>query len=363
MESIQNGSSRLRSVIASPDTPVSNALRQLDEAGTGALLLCDDERRLQGLLTDGDVRRAFLRGVPFHIPCLEIATHDPIVGTPDMTAQDMLRLMQDFDVNHLPVVDGSGCVVDFALRHELAFESVAGPTAVIMAGGYGKRLHPLTENVPKPLLPVGDTPLMEIILGQLRKSGIRRVNVTTHHLAEMISDHFGDGSAYGVELNYVTETRPLGTVGGLRLMKNVHEPMLVINGDILTGVDFTRMLAYHREYHADMTIGVRKHSVQVRYGVVDCDGPHVRRIREKPEWEVLVNAGIYILEPRVARFIPADERFDMTDLLQKLLEAGRPVVSFPIFEYWMDIGTHSDYAKAQEFCAPKDLNSVADARV
>jgi dTDP-glucose pyrophosphorylase len=339
---------RLAAVAIAPSAPISDALRHLDRAGTGALVLCDDNGKLCGLLTDGDIRRAFLRGVSFDSACRQIATLDPIVANPNTTPAEFLSLMRRFDVNHVPVVDDKGVAVDLIVQRDVVHDGSDHPEAVIMAGGYGKRLHPLTENTPKPLLPVGDRPLMEITLEQLRKSGIRRINVTTHYLAESITDHFGDGSAFGVELKYVTETQPLGTVGGLKLLKEFCEPLLVINGDILTGVNFRDVLSFHREHRADMTVGVRRQEIQIPYGVMECHGPFVRSIREKPKWDVLVNAGIYILEPAVYRFIPSGQRFDMTDLMQRLLDAGRTVVSFPIMEYWLDIGHHHDYAKAQE---------------
>src|SRR5262249_4064052 len=153
----------------------------------------------------------------------------------------------------------------------------------------------------------------------------------------------GDGRAFDVEITYVEEDRPLGTAGGLKLMEGCKETLLVINGDVLTEVDFRSMLKYHREHGADVTIGVRQYETQVPYGVVDCDGPRVRRIQEKPVLNFLVNAGIYLLEPSVYRYIPSGHRFDMTDLIARLIEKGRHVVSFPIVEFWLDIGQRADY--------------------
>jgi NDP-sugar pyrophosphorylase family protein len=173
------------------------------------------------------------------------------------------------------------------------------------------------------------------------------VNVTTHYLPEMITDYFGDGQAFGVDINYVTEDRPLGTAGSLKFMESGDEPLLVINGDIITGVDFRDMLVYHREHRPDMTIGVRQYDLQLPYGVIEYEGSYLRRIREKPVMNYLVNAGIYLVEPSVQRYIPQQQHFDMTELIQRLLDEGRPVVIFPIVEYWLDIGQHSDYERAQ----------------
>jgi NDP-sugar pyrophosphorylase family protein len=255
---------------------------------------------------------------------------------------------KDFVLNHLPVVDDAGRIVELLLRSDFVTEERLGLSAVIMAGGFGTRLRPLTDELPKPMLPMGDRPLLELTIERLREAGIHRVNLTTHYLAEKITSHFGNGQALDVDVNYVTEDRPLGTAGGLKLMSDVDETLLVINGDILTEVDFRSMLAYHRDHGADATVGVRQYELQVPYGVVECDGVRVRGVREKPVLTFLVNAGIYLLEPAVRRHIPDDQRFDMTDLIERLVEKGRHVVSFPVVEYWLDIGRPGDYEQALE---------------
>jgi len=202
--------------------------------------------------------------------------------------------------------------------------------------------------VPKPMLPVGGRPLLEFIIGQLRGIGIRHVNVATNYLAEKIEDHFGNGDGFGVTINYVRENAPLGTGGALGLLGEQADPMLVINGDILTEVDYRAMFAYHREHVAEMTVAVRRYAVQVPYGVVECEGPRVRGLREKPELVFFVNAGIYLVEPSVVQLVPNNEHMNMTDLIGQLIASGKTVVSFPVCEYWLDVGHHTDYARAQE---------------
>lgn len=342
---------RLREAIVSPLTPLSDALQSLDRNGMGVLLIADAGRRLVGLITDGDVRRHVLANGSLAIACDAIATRSPRVARPGMTAAELLDLMgrtHDEAVDHLPVVTADGIVVGLVLRRDIVAPD-EGVTAVIMAGGFGTRLRPLTNDVPKPLLPVGDRPLMERTIERLRRSGIRRVNVATHYLSDKITDHFGDGREFGVEMHYVTEDRPLGTAGALRLMESPKGPMLVVNGDILTGVNFQDMLAYHRQSGAVATVGVRKYDVEVPYGVVDCMGATVAALREKPVQQFMVNAGMYLLEPAAISYIPDGERFDMTDLIQRLLAEGRKVVAFPIVEYWLDIGKPADYERAQEY--------------
>jgi dTDP-glucose pyrophosphorylase len=342
---------RLEHAIVSPATPISDALARLDRAGTGVLLLAEPDRRLFGVVTDGDVRRAILSGESLDRPCTAIASRHPLVATPQMTEVETLHMMdhaREYVINHLPVIDAEGTIVGLVLRSDLTTIDHNAMSAVIMAGGFGTRLRPFTENVPKPMLPVGDKPLLELTVEKLRRSGIKRVNVTTHYLAEQISDHFGDGRAFGVEMEYVPEDRPLGTAGALRLMEPPDGPLLVLNGDILTSVDYQAMLAFHREHRASVTVGVRKYELQVPYGVIETDDALVRTLREKPLQRFLVNAGIYLLEPPVMRFIPEGRRFDMTDLIQVLIQEGCRVASFPIVEYWLDIGQVADYQQAQD---------------
>ena len=262
--------------------------------------------------------------------------------------RDALHLMTEHDIDHLPVVDAEGKLMEFLLRRDLVSASPQGLTAVVMAGGYGTRLLPLTERVPKPMLLVGDRPLLERTIQQLRRSGIREVHLTTHYLPEAIKRYFGDGEAFGVKLEYSNEDHPLGTAGGLKQLKRASGPFVVINGDILTGVSFQDMLLFHRKHGAEMTVGVRKYQLDVPFGVVECDDVRVRELREKPSLTLFINAGIYLLEPSACDYIPVGERFDMTDLVKRLLDERRTVVSFPIFEYWQDVGRHEDYQQAQE---------------
>lgn len=335
----------------SPHASIVDAIARLEQAETGMLLLYEAGEPLYGVVTDGDIRRAILHRTPLSNSCGSIACRTPIIAPPDVTPLEALTLMdsgREFVINHLPLVDDQGCVVALLLRSDLVQSEPPALSAVIMAGGFGTRLRPLTDYTPKPMLPVGDRPLLERTITRLRDAGIQRVHITTHYLADTIIEHFGNGEAFGVDVQYVAEDRPLGTAGALKLMKQQTEPLLVLNGDILTGVDVRDMLAHHRAHGADVTIGVRQYEMQVPYGVVESSGAFVRGLQEKPRLCFLVNAGIYLLEPSVYRYIPDGERFDMTDLIQRLLDENRPVVSFPIVEYWLDIGQHADYERAQE---------------
>ncbi|NQW22640.1 MAG: NTP transferase domain-containing protein [SAR202 cluster bacterium] len=340
---------------------IVDAIALIDRNAQGVALVVDQGRRLLGVVTDGDIRRAILAGLDLNLPVQRLLEkkppttetpgltppHGPItapIGTPDA---ELLRLMNRHEVRHIPLVDLDGKVADVALLAEMAKEIELPLTAMIMAGGYGKRLQPLTDNLPKPMLPVGDKPLMERVIEQLRAAGIRRVNVATHYRREAITSHFGDGRRFGVEIRYMEEAHPLGTAGAIGQLKASDEPLLVINGDILTSVDFRAMLDFHRELGADMTVAVRQHAFNVPYGVVETDGVEITGISEKPVLRHFINAGIYLLGPEACQHIPNDQPFDMPDLITWLLAEGRRVVSFPIHEYWLDIGQPADYQQAQ----------------
>jgi NDP-sugar pyrophosphorylase family protein len=309
---------------------------------------------LLGAITDGDIRRAMLADLSLDTAVskvLELKANssypNPVTAQANTDQATLLELMRQHRIHQLPLLDDDGRVVGLITLDELLPNKVLPLQAVIMAGGFGTRLRPLTENLPKPMLPVGDKPVMELMINQMREVGIRTVNITTHYLPEKIMDYFGDGQTFGVDINYINENQPLGTAGALSLMDSPQEPLLVINGDILTGVDFRTMFTYHQEHQADLTVGVRQYDIKIPYGVLECDGPIVLGLREKPVYNFFVNAGIYLLQPEVHQYIPTGQRFDMTDLIEHLITTHHKVISFPIVEYWLDIGQHSDYQKAQ----------------
>lgn len=333
---------------------IEQAAALMDRNGLRIVLVVDEKRQLLGTVTDGDLRRAMLvhldvgRSVSVLLERKAGSAYaNPVTGFIDDDVNVYRRLLQDHNLLHLPILDCQRRVVGLVTLDELMPSQVLPLEAVVMAGGRGARLYPLTEHTPKPMLPIGDRPLLEIIIEQLKKSGITRVNLTTHHLGGEITQHFGDGKKFGVDLTYVAEDRPLGTAGGLGLLQPPTDTQLVMNGDILTRVDFQAMLVFHRAYGADLTVAMRRYDVQVPFGVVECEGASVRRLSEKPVLNFFVNAGIYLLEPSVYAYLSNGERCDMTDLIQRLLDHGRAVAGFPVRESWVDIGQPADYERAQ----------------
>lgn len=336
------------------DVPLRQAVAQLDRTGKGIVLVTDADGRLVGTITDGDIRRGILAGLTLeHTTGVLLATKAaatpprPVTAPAGTRPDALLRLMQKHSVRQIPLIKDDR-VAGLVTIDDLLPGVLPTAQAVIMAGGFGTRLRPFTDDTPKPMLPVGDKPLMERTVRQLQAAGIRRVSVSTHYLPEKIVNHFGDGRDFGVEFTYLREEQPLGTAGALGLMEAPTERCLVINGDILTRVDFRAMLVYHAEHAAALTVGVRTYEMKVPYGVIEADGPLVRRVVEKPSLRFFVNAGIYVLEPSAHRLIPTGRRFDMTDLIDKLIAEGHSVVSFPIVEYWLDIGQQPDYEQAQQ---------------
>jgi dTDP-glucose pyrophosphorylase len=333
---------------------VRAAMECIDRNQIGIALVVDDERRLLGTVTDGDIRRAMLADVALDAPVDALLErqrqvhHDrpfPLTAPVGAHGAELVVLMQRYDVRQIPLVDEAGRVHDVSLLRDLV--DVEGPPlrAVVMAGGFGTRLGDLTKETPKPMLPVGDRPLLERILEQLRDAGIGHVNLTTHYRADDIAQHFGNGESIGVEIEYVSEEQPLGTAGALGLIES-DTPILVMNGDILTRVDFKAMHRFHDEHRADMTMAVRPYEARVPYGLVELDGSTITSIAEKPLARGFVNAGIYLLNPDVCRLVAPGESIDMPQLIERLLGEGRTVVGFPLREYWLDIGRLADYEQA-----------------
>lgn len=338
----------------SPATPLRDVMACIDRNTQGIALVVDADCRLLFTITDGDLRRAVLHGLDLNMSAADWAartlpsTYTPVTAPYGTDSVELLRLMQAASVRHVPLLDAERRVVDMVPLQALAAERLPELQAVVMAGGAGRRLRPLTAEVPKPMLPVGDRPLMEHTIAQLRDAGIRRVSITTHYKADAIVRHFGDGKAFGVEICYVNEHRPLGTAGSLALLPPWDTPLLVLNGDVLTRVNHRSMLTFHQENQAVVTAGVRQYDVEVPYGVFETEGLQVRGVSEKPMLRFLVNAGVYLLEPAVRSYLDAGERIDMPDLLRRLIEAGQRVICFPISEYWVDVGRHADYEHARQ---------------
>lgn len=335
-------------LVVSPSATLREVLEAVTKNSRQAVAVVDAEGRLVGLMTDGDIRRAILRGASFEAPVEQMMNRSPVTAEPSTRREDAIALMQRRVIRHLPLVDARRVLVDLLLLEELLEPPALPNLAVLMAGGEGSRLRPLTETVPKPLLQVGGKPLLEILVERLRAAGVREFLVTVNYKSHMIEDHFGDGSRLGVRLRYVREPEPLGTAGALRLAEALldRRPFFVVNGDILTKCDFLAMLHFHTAAGPDLTVGTVPHTVELPYGILEVQGDRLSGVSEKPRLDFTINSGIYVVEPPCVALIPRGRVFDMPDLIRALVAAGRRVAAFPIRDYWLDVGRHDDFRKA-----------------
>lgn len=336
-------------VLVAPHATLGEAIQVTDAGGLRVAIVVDDQRRLLGTLTDGDVRRALLRQVPLAAPVTQAMNAQPMTATRDWSRERMLALMEEHQLLHIPVLDNNGTVVGLETLHGLLQRRQKPNVVFLMAGGFGTRLQPLTDDCPKPMLRVGDKPILELIVEGFVKAGFHRFFISTHYMAERIQAHFGDGSRFGASIRYVHEEQPLGTAGALGLLprEEIHEPMFMMNGDLLTNLNFDNLLKFHAERDAIATMCVREYEHRVPYGVVESDGGRVRAMVEKPVHRFFVNAGIYVVAPELLGAVPQGSRIDMPTLLEQQMKQGREVRVFPIHEYWLDIGRMEDFQRAQ----------------
>jgi len=322
------------------------ALQVIDTSAMQIALVVDDDQRLLGTVTDGDIRRASLRGEGMSTPVEDVMNANPVTGLNDEDRAIWQRTMLRHHLQHLPILDMNGHVVDLA-RYTPPQEPNRDNPIILMAGGLGTRLRPLTENKPKPLLRVGSKPILETIIENFRGQGFYRIYLSINYMGDMIRDYFGQGDKWDVEIAYLEEKERRGTAGALGLLPEKPDlPMILMNGDLLTNVDFVRLLDFHERQRACATLCVREYSYQVPYGVVKVDDYNVEMLKEKPLVHHFVNAGIYALNPDVLERIPKGEFYDMTTLLDTLINEKRKVSGFPLRDYWMDIGRMDDYERA-----------------
>ena len=323
------------------------ALQRLNELAADAVLfLVDDSAKLVGALTDGDIRRSLIEGKGLDRPLMDFIQSDPKVF--QRSGYDLAQMQKWRALNYriIPVVDKVGKIIDVInFRSQRSYLPL---DAVIMAGGLGSRLRPLTDNTPKPMLEVGGRPILEHNVLRLRAYGVTNLTISIKYLGEQIIDHFGDGSAYGMNIRYVTEDEPRGTIGAVSNVQQFHNPyLLVMNSDLLTTIDFEDMFADFLDHEADMAVATVPYEVKIPYGVIETDGQLVMGLHEKPTYTYYSNAGIYMLKQAHVGRIPTNSHYNAPDLMADLYGNGFRVTHFPIHGYWLDIGKHDDFAKAQ----------------
>jgi dTDP-glucose pyrophosphorylase len=336
-------------ILIKPNDSLEFAIKVLHEGGCKITLVVDECNKLLGTVTDGDIRRALINKLTMDSEIRLIMNDQPTKGNKSLSRQDLLSIMSSRDLMHMPIVDNDGAVCGLeTLQHLIEKPSYNNPI-FLMAGGFGTRLYPLTKHMPKPLLNVGNRPILETIIKQFIEHGFHDFYISTHFKSELIRDYFKDGGLYGVNIHYINEDTPIGTAGSLGLLPdNLPDlPIIIMNGDLLTKVDFNHLLDFHNNNNANATMCVREYDFQVPYGVVEIDGCSIIEIKEKPVHKFFVNAGIYVLNKNLIEKIDGKSYLDMTDFLEKTIKDG-VVNAFPIYEYWLDIGLIEEYEKANQ---------------
>lgn len=337
------------SALLSVESTLGDAVQALNTNDHRIVLLIDREERLKGTITDGDIRRALLRGQSMSSPSRNAMEACPSTIDDDATPQLAVQIMRRKGLMHLPVIDQAKRLVGLRTAQDLLMKEQRLNPVLLMAGGLGKRLRPLTENTPKPLLKVGQNPILQTTLEKLIDDGFFHFFISVNYLGEQVREFFGDGSQWGVQIEYLQESEPLGTAGAISLLDQtrITEPLLVMNGDLLTKVNFGELLDFHNLHHALATLCVREHEFKIPYGVVSGFESEMSRIEEKPAQKVFVNAGIYVLEPKLLDGQFFSGRCDMPTVLNRIVDEGEKVTMFPIHEYWIDVGNIQDFERAQ----------------
>ena len=329
---------------------LKTSIEIIHQSGKRIGLVVDKKNKLLGTVTDGDIRRALLKKIDMSEKVTRIMNSNPTCSSSAESSKEKIKLMRDKDILHLPILDNNGFVIGLDAIHDLLRKPIYDNPVVIMAGGFGKRLMPLTEDTPKPLLKVGTKPILETIISNFNDLGFRNFYISLHYKADMIKDYFGDGSNFNISINYLEEREPMGTAGCLSLLPaNIsHLPIILMNGDLITDLNFASLLENHNQSKSEATVCVAEYDFQVPYGVLEVKGHEVQSIAEKPVQKFFVNAGIYVLNASILSKVEKNQYTDMPDLLAKKLSNNESINTFPIFEKWIDIGRISDFKKANE---------------
>ncbi|MCX2758238.1 nucleotidyltransferase family protein [Vibrio sp. Sgm 22] len=337
-------------VLIKPNNTIREALEIINTEALRVVLVVDEQQSLVGVVTDGDIRRGLLNNLPLTEPVSEVMNTQPTTALATASREELIALMESRGILSIPLLDESGKVIGLETLHGALHQPKHQNPVFIMAGGFGTRLRPLTDHCPKPMLNIGGKPILETVIRSFIKAGFVNFYISTHYMPEQIQQHFGDGSELGINITYVYEESPLGTGGALGLLPESLPkdlPLIMMNGDVLTKVDFQRLLEFHSENQADATMCVREYDYQIPYGVINGEGNKITSMVEKPIQRFFVNAGIYVVSPQVIASVPENHCIDMPTLLEEHMNERDNILMFPIHEYWLDIGRMDDFNRAQ----------------
>lgn len=336
-------------VLIKANSTIREALEIINNEALRVVLVINEHHELLGVVTDGDIRRGILDNLSLAAPVTEVMNTSPVTADVSTSREKLASLMESKGILSIPILSQGKVVGLETLQGVLSKPKYDNPV-FIMAGGFGTRLKPLTDNCPKPMLPIGGKPMLETVIRGFINAGFSNFYISTHYMPEQIKAYFGDGEKLGINIQYVHEDMPLGTGGALGLLPNdlpEDLPLIMINGDILTKVDFQRLLEFHSDNGADATMCVREYDYQIPYGVINGEGNKITSMVEKPVQRFFVNAGIYVVSPQVIQSVPKNHAIDMPTLLEQHMRERNNILMFPIHEYWLDIGRMDDFNRAQ----------------
>jgi dTDP-glucose pyrophosphorylase len=340
---------KINKITVSQEDSIKKTLEVIDKGAIKIAFVVDENDKLLGTITDGDIRRAILKGKNLEESINDIYNTNPFFVYENYNKNEILEICTKNKIYQIPIVDKNKKLVNILLLDEIIQPKDYPNKVILMLGGLGTRLRTLTEKTPKPLLKVGGKPIVETIIENFKKCGFKNFVFCVNYKAEQIVEYFGNGEKFGINIEYVYENKRMGTAGALSLLtQKPKESFFVMNGDLLTNVNFEYMLEYHKENKAIATMAVREYEYQVPFGVVETEENIIKSIKEKPIKKFFVSAGIYILEPETIDYIPKNEFYDMPILFEALIKNNKKTVSFPLREYWLDIGRIEEFEKAQE---------------
>jgi len=336
-------------IIVNESTIIIDVLKIIDKSSKQLAIVVDESKKLLGTISDGDIRRAILNNISLKETVKDIYFKTPTVANINDSRETIIDIGTAKKINKIPIIDDNGTLVGLEILDELTSKQNKLNKVILMVGGLGTRLKPLTNNTPKPMLHVGGKPILETIILKFASYGFVNIVLCVNYKSDVIKDYFGNGSKFGVNIEYIFEEKRMGTAGALSLLKeNPKEAFFVMNGDLLTNINFEHLLNFHLENRAMATMCVREYDFQVPFGVVELDNGKIKSIQEKPTHNFFVSAGIYILELDCLKEIPKNEFYDMPTLFEKLIKMKKNMISFPLREYWLDIGHIDEYKKANE---------------
>lgn len=343
-----------KEILVDESATIDEALLTINSNDLQAAIVISNDKKIIGTITDGDIRRSLIKKIQLSENVTKVMNRDFLYLDLDHNIEDVQSFLDKNDIKFVPVLKNKEIVEIIFKEDERNYQIKESPV-FIMAGGFGKRLRPLTDNLPKPMLEIGKSPLLEIIINNFKRFGFRNFYISTHYLPHVIKDYFGNGDKFDINIDYVNEEKPLGTAGALGLLPKdiADQPIIIINGDILTNTNFDRMLDFHIKKSSDITIGARNYQYQIPYGVIETNGLDVIKISEKPIYDFGINSGIYIINSEIIKNQKINLKKDMPELIEKEIMLNRKVLIYRIYDYWRDIGKITDLEMAY-----KEINHI-----